>query len=132
MPARVLAKSLTDEQASKLVEAGLPWPEAEFLAGELAVPIREFARLVSISESTLFRRQRSKRFTPEESDHIVRFGRLWTLANEVFESAEGARKWLKTPQLGLAGRIPLHVAKTEAGAREVETLLKRIDYGILA
>jgi len=39
---------------------------------------------------------------------------------------------LQIGEIGLQGRIPLDVAMTEAGAREVETLLKRIEYGILA
>ena len=60
----------------------------------------------------------------------MRFARIWSLAVDVFENRDGARAWLKEETLGLGGRIPLEVAKSEAGAREVETLLRRIDYGI--
>ncbi len=48
---------------------------------------------------------------------------------EVFENEESARRWLKRPQIGLGGKVPLELLKTEAGAREVEDLLVRIDHG---
>jgi putative toxin-antitoxin system antitoxin component (TIGR02293 family) len=127
----LLAHPLSNEEATKAVAKGLHWAEAEFLAGQLEIGLAELARYTGISESTFFRRRRSKRFTQQESDHLMRFGRLWALANEVFENAPGARDWLKAAQVGLGGRRPLEVAMTETGAREVETLLRQIDYGVL-
>lgn len=55
---------------------------------------------------------------------------LLAIALDVFENEDGARTWLTSPAFGLGGRVPLDVAQTDAGRREVETLLKRIDYGI--
>jgi len=127
-----LAAPLDPASATKLVEAGLEWKEVEFLASELGVSLAELARYLGISEPTFFRRKKQKRFPLSESDHIMRYARLWSLAGDVFENDDGARAWLKERQLGLQGRIPLEVAKSEAGAREVETLLQRIDYGIPA
>ena len=51
-------------------------------------------------------------------------------ALEVFESEEPARSWLNSPQVGLGGAVPLDYAETELGAREVEDLLSRIEYGV--
>jgi putative toxin-antitoxin system antitoxin component (TIGR02293 family) len=51
-------------------------------------------------------------------------------AVEVLESEEGARRWLNSPQVGLGGEIPLDYAQTEVGAREVEDLLGRIEFGV--
>lgn len=128
----LLAHPLDQDRATELVERGLPWTEAEFLAGELGVTLAEFAGYVGISEPTFFRRRRQKRFPLAESDHIMRFARLWSQAIDVFENETGAREWLKAPAFGLGGKIPLEVAKSEAGARVVETLLQRIDYGVSA
>jgi putative toxin-antitoxin system antitoxin component (TIGR02293 family) len=127
-----LTGALDPARATKLVEAGLDWKEAEWLADELEVPLAELAGYLGISQPTFFRRKKQKRFPLSESDHIMRFARLWSLAENVFENPQGARTWLKERQLGLQGRIPLEVAKSEAGSREVETLLQRIDYGIPA
>ena len=130
MPRAVLSRPISDENATRLVARGLPWSEAEFLAEELGVGLSDFAKLTDISEATFYRRRRLKRFTPAESDHIMRFGRLWALAVSVFDGPEGARDWLRTREISLQGRVPLEVAMAEAGAHEVETLLKRIDFGI--
>ena len=46
-----------------------------------------------------------------------------------FGDLEEARQWLKTPQRGLHGAVPLDYAKTEMGAREVENLLSQLNHG---
>jgi putative toxin-antitoxin system antitoxin component (TIGR02293 family) len=127
---KLLAPPIEASRATELVQRGLPWHEIEFLSKELDVTLGELAELVGISAPTFFRRRRAKRFTTDESDHIMRFARLWSLALDVFGNETGARTWLKEEAFGLGGRIPLQVAKTETGAREVETLLHRIDYGV--
>jgi putative toxin-antitoxin system antitoxin component (TIGR02293 family) len=59
----------------------------------------------------------------------MRFARLLGKAVEVMGNEEAGREWLTTPAFGLGGAIPLDYAETEAGAREVENLLGRIEYG---
>jgi putative toxin-antitoxin system antitoxin component (TIGR02293 family) len=130
MSTHLLAPPIDLTRATTLVEKGLPWSEVEFLAEQIGVTLVEFADLLGVSQPTFFRRRKQKRFTPDESDHIMRFARLWSMALETFENDDGARTWLKASAMGLKGRIPLEVAKSEAGAREVEALLQRIDYGI--
>jgi putative toxin-antitoxin system antitoxin component (TIGR02293 family) len=51
-------------------------------------------------------------------------------AVKVFGGIEEARQWLNSPQFGLGGAVPLDYAETEIGAREVENLLGRIEYGV--
>lgn len=64
------------------------------------------------------------------SDRLYRMAVLYSLAEEVLEDEEMAREWLRTPQVGLNNRIPLDLMNTEAGAREVEDLLGRIEHGV--
>ena len=52
-------------------------------------------------------------------------------AQDVLEDSARAREWIQTTQIGLNNRIPFEVLVTEAGAREVEDLLTRIEYGVL-
>ena len=84
----------------------------------------------SLSKATLHRRKAGGRLGPAESVRVERFARLMGKAVEVMESEENARQWLTLPQIGLGGAIPLDYARTEAGAREVEDLLGRIEYGV--
>ena len=119
-------------KAIEMIERGLPWANADALARALGLSLDRLASLLDIPSATFYRRRRSRRFSKQESDRLMRFARLWWLACDVFENEDGAREWLKSPQFGLNGAIPLGYAITEAGAREVENLLHRIEYGVLA
>ena len=53
------------------------------------------------------------------------------LAAQLFEGdLTAARRWLAAPQAALAGRTPLDLLSTEAGLREVEALIGRLEHGI--
>ena len=86
--------------------------------------------MLGMSKATLHRRKASGRLDPLESDRVVRFARLFGRAIEVMEAEDAARHWMGSPQIGLGGAVPLDYARTEVGAREVEDLLGRIDYGV--
>ncbi len=60
----------------------------------------------------------------------MRYQRLLRKAEDVFGGGDSAREWLTNPQTGLGNAVPLDFAKTEIGAREVENLLGRIEYGV--
>src|SRR5262249_49789658 len=96
----------------------------------LDLPFEQLAAKLCISRSTLQRRKIAGRLSSEESDKVIRFSRLLDHAIDVFGDIEKARAWLKHPQYGLGGAIPLDYAETEIGAREVDNLLGRIDYGV--
>jgi putative toxin-antitoxin system antitoxin component (TIGR02293 family) len=118
---------------SKLVEAlrlGLPVQELMDLQASLKVPMEKLVPRLGISKATLHRRKATGRLDPAESDRVVRFARLMGKAVEVLESDDNARQWLTSPQFGLGGAVPLDYADTEVGAREVEDLLGRIEYGV--
>ena len=119
-------------QAEKQIVAGIDWAEVENLAELLDLPTNRLAELLQVPPPTMVRRKIQRRFTVEESERIVRFARLWFLACQAVGGTLGARSWLKRPQHGLRGRVPLEVARLEVGARTVEALLQRINYGVLA
>jgi putative toxin-antitoxin system antitoxin component (TIGR02293 family) len=122
-----------DFTPSKLVEVlriGLPVQELNDLQATLAVPMEKLVPMLGISKATLHRRKAEGRLDQAESDRVVRFAKLMGKAVEVMESEESARQWLNSPQFGLGGAIPLEYAETEVGAREVENLLGRIEYGV--
>jgi putative toxin-antitoxin system antitoxin component (TIGR02293 family) len=96
----------------------------------LNLPLDDLVSKLSISRATLHRRKNGGRLSPDESDKVVRFSRLLEHAANVFGSVEKGQVWLKFPQYGLGGAVPLEYAKTEIGAREVHNLLGRIDYDV--
>ena len=78
------------------------------------------------------RKNSSARVNPVAGDRLYRMARLFALAREVTGGEASARLWLRSPQFGLQGQTPLELMLTEAGAREVEELLGRIEHGVLA
>ena len=112
------------------IQRGLRFTELETLQHSLDMPFEQLAAKLAISRSTLQRRKASGRLSPGESDKVVRFSHLLEHATKVFGDVEKARAWLKFPQHGLGGAVPLDYAETEIGAREVDHLLGRIDYGV--
>jgi putative toxin-antitoxin system antitoxin component (TIGR02293 family) len=112
------------------IQKGLPFSELQALRKQLDLPLDDLASKLSISRATLHRRKSGGRLSPDESDKVVRFSRLLEHAASVFGNVEKGRAWLKFPQYGLGGAVPLDYAKTEIGAREVDNLLGRIDYDV--
>jgi putative toxin-antitoxin system antitoxin component (TIGR02293 family) len=51
-------------------------------------------------------------------------------ATEVFENAEIAEDWLKSPNPALGRKTPNNLLDTNAGIEQVRNLLGRIEYGV--
>lgn len=114
------------------LEKGLPFAELDILRTSLGIPMESLAVRVGISRPTLHRRKGQGRLTSDESDRLVRFARLMGMAVQALGTEQDARVWLGSPQHGLGGAIPLDYARTEIGAREVEDLLGRVEYGVFS
>jgi putative toxin-antitoxin system antitoxin component (TIGR02293 family) len=112
------------------IQKGLRFSELETLQNSIDLPFEQLAAKLSISRSTLQRRKAAGRLSPDESDKVMRYSRLLHQATDFFGDIEKARAWLKHPQYGLGGAVPLDYATTETGAREVENLLGRMKYGV--
>lgn len=125
-----LAKAKHPAELIRQIQKGLRFSELETLQSTIDLPFEQLAAKLCISRSTLQRRKTAGRLSPDESDKVMRLSRLLDHAAKVFGDVEKARAWLKFPQHGLGGAVPLDYAQTEVGAREVDDLLGRIDYGV--
>jgi len=61
---------------------------------------------------------------------MFRLVNLWALASDVLGGPEVAGEWMCTPKLALDDETPIDFARNEAGARGVEDILKRIEFGV--
>ncbi len=129
-PGKADAGSLTTSRIIGAIQNGLPIRELSDLQASLDVDATKLASILGISRATLHRRKTQGRLDPAESDRVLRFARLTGKAAAVLGGLDAARQWLKSPQFGLGGAVPLDYAVTEPGAREVENLLGRIEYGV--
>ena len=124
------AKAKHPHELIRRIQKGLRFSELQALQGKIDMPLEQLAGKLSISRSTLQRRKTTGRLSSDESGKVMRFSQLLEHATKVFGNVDRARGWLKHPQRGLGGAVPLDYAETEIGAREVDRLLGRIDYGV--
>lgn len=118
-------------QLHSRLEEGLSYEAFERLRRVLDLTTSRLSELLRIAPRTLARRKEAKRLQPDESDRLLRLSRLVGLALRLFEGDLAAtRSWLSTPQPTLDDEVALEFASTEVGAREVEHLIGRLEYGI--
>ncbi len=130
--ASVLGQDVRSQAELALVVLGrLPLAALKGLA-EAGFAEQEIERFVIPERTRRHRAEKKQKLTVEESDRAVRLLRIQTLAEETFESREKANLWLRRPLAELSGESPLNVARTEAGARVVETILAKIAWGAAA
>jgi putative toxin-antitoxin system antitoxin component (TIGR02293 family) len=125
-------KSLLD--VAKLIEKGLPVKAIEHLKAALKLNDEEVSSTLGVSPKTIsrLRSQPKKKLGVGVGDRLYRAAHVFALAASVFGDEGAAREWLRSPQIGLGNSVPLDLLTTEAGAREVEDLLGRIEYGVLS
>jgi len=115
----------------RTVQKGFRYRTFERLTRNLSLPFESVTELIDVPRRTLSRRKLEGRFLPEESDRILRASRLFGKTLELFEGdREAATHWLMTSQIGLGGAVPIELAKTELGAREIEALIDRLEHGV--
>lgn len=88
----------------------------------LVVPKRTLARRKAANEP----------LTVEETDKALRLERIAVQAERVFGDPDKAHRWLRERKRTLRGETPLAYLASEAGARVVEEMLYRIEYGMFA
>jgi putative toxin-antitoxin system antitoxin component (TIGR02293 family) len=112
------------------VKRGLPTGAFSALAAELEISEAVLAGVTGISPSTLLRRKKAGRLSAEESEHMVRVATLLDTAARLFGGVAAGADWMRSDNAALAGASPLVFADTEIGAREVESLLGRVEFGV--
>jgi len=130
MAAVVPSPSSTLELVAQ-IQRGLPVPAAFELKEFLGVGNERLAELLGMSLRTFARLDRDKGvLDPVAGDRLHRAARIVAMAVEVLEDEAAAVRWLKTPQRALGEATPLDLFGTDVGARAVEALLGRMEYGV--
>ncbi len=120
------------EALRERVRSGLPYGAMESLMHQLALGTDELGDVVGIPRRTLARRKRLGSLSPEESDRLLRIGRIAATAVEVLGSRDKAARWLHRSNRALGGDCPLELLDTDLGSRQVEEVLGRIEHGVFS
>lgn len=114
------------------VRQGLPFSALEELTRQLEISPQQCSAVLGIPPRTVARRKEARQLNPQESDRLYRVARAASQAVAVLGSLDKARLWLKAPNRALGGDRPLDLLDTEIGARQVEDILLRLNYGIFS
>jgi putative toxin-antitoxin system antitoxin component (TIGR02293 family) len=112
------------------VRSGLPYSALEAIQTRFSFGPNELLRILRLPYRTLARRKEAGLLSADESDRLVRLGRICGLAEEVLGSPTRAGRWLREPNPALGDTPPLRWLDTDLGTREVELLLSRIAHGV--
>lgn len=111
------------------IERGLPVASVERIARLYAPDDPKFIESL-VPHSTLGRyKQKRKPLTRDQSDRLVRLARLWVQAISLWQDSHAVRRFMDAPHPLLGGRSPRKMAQTSTGARLVEELLGRLEFG---
>jgi putative toxin-antitoxin system antitoxin component (TIGR02293 family) len=120
-------------QLLRSITKGFPYRTLERFQRNTSLPLEQITELVDIPRRTLTRRKGEGRFLPDESDRLLSASRLFGRALTLFDGdRDAAAEWLTTTQPALGGAVPIELAKTGLGAREVEALLGRLEHGVFS
>lgn len=108
---------LPSGSAASVISTGLLTPDELY---DLVIPRRTFAR----------RQEERESLTPNESDRLVRVVRVIVRAIEILGDSEKAHSWLRRSNKALGGKQPISLLASDLGARLVEQILGRIEYGV--
>jgi putative toxin-antitoxin system antitoxin component (TIGR02293 family) len=93
--------------------------------------VPEAAAILHIPTRAMTRRRQARKRDPDESDRLYRIARVAGHAVSVFGAEDRATTWLRRPNAGLNGELPIRLLDTDVGARQVEDILGRIEHGIV-
>jgi putative toxin-antitoxin system antitoxin component (TIGR02293 family) len=114
----------------RLVEQGLPVAALGKVVDRVAEPGAAAGELRYriVPKATLHRRRLV--LSLDESEKLERLARVTALSEDVWESDELAHEFLRSAQPQLGGERPLDLVRTELGARQVEDLLMKLEFGL--
>jgi putative toxin-antitoxin system antitoxin component (TIGR02293 family) len=124
----VKAATLDDLRARR--RAGLPYASVDAVSAAYHIGARDLVRILELPLRTLARRKKERRLHADESDRLLRLGRVAALAEEVLGSREKAARWLHEGNAALGGEAPLARLDSDLGSRQVEDALVRIAHGV--
>lgn len=122
-------RSANDVRA--IIHKGLPYKSLEAIVEKYHLDLARMMSLISVSPRTMARRKEEQRLTAQESDRLARVARILAYTTEVFGTETKASTWLTRPNQILDGTAPLDLLDTDLGTQVIESMLGRIEHGVI-
>jgi putative toxin-antitoxin system antitoxin component (TIGR02293 family) len=122
----------TSTELRERIKRGLPYRSFESVRERLQLSVSEAVSVLNMPARTLARRRQTRKLDAVESDRLYRIARVAVHAFAVFGAEDKAAAWLRRPNRALGGELPIDLLDTDAGARQIEEILGRIEHGVLS
>jgi putative toxin-antitoxin system antitoxin component (TIGR02293 family) len=127
------------QRSSQPVDSALKTPSSSVakyrdlqkLANTYGLDSKQIAALFGVPVRTQARYKKDDAvLNPLVVDRLERFKRIAQQAIDLFEDEAEAQRWLSTPNASLNNQTPLNAMATDGGAKQVEEILYRAEYGV--
>lgn len=126
-----LTEQTTGQQQTIHGNHAVRYQSVKALSQRLSLDRKTEREILGISKSTQHRYERENSVLKSvNADRLDRFKRISQQALALFEDEEETKRWLSTPKVALEGLTPLQALANDAGAKKVEELLYRAEYGM--
>lgn len=113
----------------RLIRAGISVALLSKVSQYYGMPRAKLAKIIGLSSATADRKIKAgDKLGPSGSERLTHIALIEAEAEQVFGSAELARRWMLSSNLAL-GESPLFLLDTDTGAAEVRRILSAIAYG---
>ena len=117
----------------KAVQSGFSFATMVRFQNNSGLPVSVIANVLGMPLRALARRRTSGKLSGPESERLLRLAGVFEKAQALFEGDRArAVEWLQVPNQALGNRAPLDLVETEVGARAVEDLIGRLEYGVFS
>jgi putative toxin-antitoxin system antitoxin component (TIGR02293 family) len=128
---KVLGKKLCSTfELIPLLRKGLPYGAFEAVTSALDMSTDAACESLRLTRRKPGHRKGQVRLSAQESERVVRLAHIAAHASLVVASLDNAKLWLTASNRALEGVAPITMLDTDVGARAVEDVLLRIEYGV--
>lgn len=118
-----------DSNVIDCIRAGIPRLAIDSILEKTNVSRTQLSNILHISTRQLNRYGQDDRLSPEQSNFLYEFTRVYTRGLDILGDAATVDKWLMRPNMALGDKQPLELLDTSEGLRMVNDLLSQIEYG---
>ncbi len=117
-----------------VIRAGIPYGSIELISKRLNKSVKSVLDIVCIPQTTYNKKKAENSLLDRrDSELLILISELIDYGFDVFNNEEEKfQRWLKKPNLSLAGNTPESMLDTMTGINEVRFSLNRLEFGNLA
>ncbi|OOQ61038.1 type II RES/Xre toxin-antitoxin system antitoxin [Mucilaginibacter pedocola] len=117
------------DAAIEHIRDGIPKLAIDTVLEKTNISRTQLSNILHISTRQLNRYEKDDRLSPEQSNFLYEFTRIYTRGLDIFGDAATINNWISRPNLAIGNVAPVDLLDTGEGLRLVNNLLTSIEYG---